>query len=196
MKNLFSIFWALFMFQHYIVDGGAGGGDDDPAGGGDVGDVDIDDDNLDGDDPAGTGGDDKDGKNSTGESPSTEDVLKLQQQIKELQEDKNTRESNEAQTSILSGLKTKYPEFEASKVEEYLKELHKTDPAKAESLNNGVGWELVHLQEFAPAKIDNDDIGFGRNDGGTNRTEEIHEKLANGGSASQQDKEALLSKFF
>ncbi len=188
MRNFHKFLLAFGIFNRFIVD-------DNGAGGGDVGDVDID---------GGVNPDDgaEPDKTSTGEI-STDDFLQLKTKladadktIKELAQDKELREKKEAQTSTINNLKGKYPEFDDSKVRDFLVELHKTNPDQAQELNNAVGWELVHLQNFAPKPVDNDVVDFGRNSGGVDRKDAIYEKLNSGGKASFNDKKALLSKYF
>lgn len=173
--RLFKFLFAILMFNRFIID--------DDGAGGDIGDIEIDDIN-----PA-TNGDD------TKSTPSTDEILTLQKTVKELQDNLAAKEEEEARKSILTGLQKSYPTFEADKVKEFLIELHKTNPQKAQELNTPLGWELIHLQNFEPKKGNNDYVDFGRN-GGIDRSGEVLEKLDNGGRATLQDKKALLGKYF
>ena len=182
-KHFLKILLSLGLFGSYVVDNdGAGGG-------GDLGDVDIGDE---GDDP---------GENSTGGS-SEPDLKTLQEQLKSandaittLKEDQTTRQRAETHKQVLDDLKSRHPDFDAEKIKEHLVKLHSENPEKAESLNNAVGFELLYLQNFAPKSVNNDEVEFGRNNGGIDRSAEIMEKISNGGRASLQDKKALLGKF-
>ena len=180
-KSFYHFLVKFGLFNKFIVD------DDDGAGGngGGVEDIEIEDENdIEPDDE----------KNSSGENVGTDDILQLQQKIKDLEEDKEAREHKEALDTVLSNLKSKHPEFKAEDIENHLKELYKTDPEKAESLNNAVGYELVYLQEFAPKPVDNDEVNFGRN-GGVDRRDEVRDKIKDGGSITFEDKRTLLSKY-
>jgi len=188
LKNRFYLLLSsLGMFGNYVVDdNGAGAGS-----GSDVGDVDIDD--IDDDGAGADAGADK--KTSPGESDEPDDIKTLKQQIDDLEKDKEQRDKQEAHKQVVSNLQTKYPEFDADKIKNHLVEMYKTDPEKAEGLNNELGFELLHLQEFAPKNVDNDEVEFGRNNGGASRVDEVREKVKSGGSLSFEDKRTLLSKF-
>lgn len=187
LKNRFYLLLAsLGMFGNYVVD------DDGAGSSGDVGDIDIDDDGAD-DDGADDGGKEK--KPSTSESSEPDDIKTLKQQIDDLKKDKEQRDKQEAHNQVVSNLQTKYPEFDADKIKNHLVEMYKTDPEKAEGLNNELGFELLYLQEFAPKNVDNDEVEFGRNNGGTSRVDEVREKVKSGGSLSFEDKRTLLGKY-
>jgi hypothetical protein len=174
VKSYFRFLLAFALFNHFIVDDdGAGDADD-------IGDIDIDDEKD----------DEAEIKTSTGEI-STDELLKLKQKveksdslIEDLKKDKEVREKKEYQNSIFKGLKDKYSTFDEEKVKEHLVEMYKTNPEKAESLNDANGWELVYLQNFAPKPVENDEIDFGRNSGGVDLKEEYKEKLSSGQALS------------
>ncbi len=183
--GLFAFLKQMGLFGSYAVDdAGAGAGDD-------IGDLDLDD--L-GDD-AGAGGNpnpdgDGDDKTSTGES--LEELKAMQKKIQELEADKEARENQEAQQRAISNLEQKYDGFDANAVKDYLVELNKTDPDKAQALNNSVGWENVWITELAP-KVDNDAISFGRNVAPVDRSEEVLEKV-NEGTVTFADEQDVLGK--
>ncbi len=188
MLKFFSFLTLFMMFNHYVVD--------DTAGGGDIGDIDIDDDDgIDGADD-GTDNSSNGNSNNSNESGKSDEIDKLKKQVDDLQADKTSRDNTDATNTAVAQLQSKHQGFESNKVQEYLTELNKTDPEKANSLNNPIGWENVWLNEFAPANVDNDNPAMGRNVAPVDRSDEIREKLSNGGSASSNDKKALLGKFF
>lgn len=188
MNKLLKLLVSLGLFGNYAVDDdGAGSGDDK-----DIGDEDIGD-----EDDKGAGGKEI----SPGEKHNTDDILKLQQEIKDskaeidtLTKDKETRETNTARDAIIAGIKQNHPEFDDSKIVERLKEIHKTDPAKAESLNNSAGWELLHIQEFAPKKVENDFFDLGRNGEYEDRSEEMMKKVEGGEWLSVEDELEVYGK--
>ena len=191
---LFRLFIMLGIFGLFAADdGGAGGGDDgDQGDGGDVGDRDINDDkgNPAGGDSGNGGGDDK----GQGQDDGSEQIKTLQQQIKDLQDDKEARENKEALNRALSDLRTRHKGFDDAKVKDHLVKLHETDPQKAAMLNNPVGWENIWLNEFAERDVNNDDPSFGRNSGGVDRRAELNEKLASGMPLSLEDQMVYFSK--
>lgn len=95
---------------------------------------------------------------------------------------------------LVSEIKTRHADFNPDQIRNYLVELNKTDPAKAESLNNSVGWELLHLQNFAAKPVNNDYFGHGREGGGVDRSTEILERVSSG-NVSVADQAAVLAKY-
>ena len=190
MKKWYSFLFAFVMFNHFIVDGdGAGSGGDDA---GDVGDIDINDDDIDdGDDSTDKTSNDKSDNNN---EDSKTDVDKLQKQIDELQADKTARERATATSDAIKELGDKHNGFDSNKVKEYLTELNKTNPDKANMLNNPVGWENVWLNEFASKEVDNDNPAFGRNIAPVDRSEEVLEKVKDGEWLSVEDELQVYGK--
>jgi uncharacterized protein (UPF0335 family) len=186
-NGLFAFLKQLGLFGSYIVDDeGAGAGDID-----DIGDIDIDDISDDTDPKDGGEPNPKDGEDQTSTGGS-EDIEALRKQIEELQADKEARESAEAQNQAIAQLQNQYDGFDSKAVKDYLVELNKTDPEKAESLNNQVGWENVWLTQIAP-KVNNDVVSFGRNVPPVDRTEEVLEKV-NNGTVTFADEQDVLGK--
>lgn len=143
--SLFKILGVLGMFG-LSVDGGdgGGGGDNPPADEGkQLGDEDIKDNDV---------LDDKDDK-----------YKDLESKVKTLDEIISKEQKEKAVNTAVAGIKTDYPTFDESKIIDKLKEIQKTDSAKAAALNNPAGWELLHLKYFEPKNVDNDDFDGGRN---------------------------------
>lgn len=147
--SLFRILGALGMFGLSIDGGdGGGGGDNPPAGDNPLGDEDIkDNDVLDGD---------KDNK-----------LKDLESKVKSLDEIVTKKQQEEAVNTAVSNIKKDYPTFDDKKILDKLNEINKTDPKRAEALNNPAGWELLHLKYFQPKDVDNDDFDGGRNNKNT-----------------------------
>ncbi len=182
MKKWYSFLFAFVMFNHFIVDGdGAGNGGDGDV---DIGDVDIGD---------STDKTSKEKENNTNED-SKSDVDKLQKQVDELTADKTARESETATSNAIKELGDKHNGFDSNKVKEYLTELNKTNPDKANMLNNPVGWENVWLNEFAHKEVDNDNPAFGRNIAPVDRSEEVLEKVKDGKWLSVEDELQVYGK--
>jgi hypothetical protein len=179
-KNfLLRLFSMLGITGSYAVDvDGAGGGD------GDIGDVDITDDDTDADDPNTqdpTESDKTSNQNdNNNDDDSKSDVETLRKQVEDLQADKEKRENETAINNAIAELQSKHTGFDDAKVKEYLTELNKTDPGKANMLNNPVGWENVWLNEFASKEVQNDHPSFGRNVAPVDRSEEFNQKLESG----------------
>lgn len=142
--SLFKILGVLGMFG-LSVDGGdgGGGGDNPPADAGkQLGDEDIKDDDV---------LDAKDDK-----------YKDLESKVKTLDEIVSKEQKEKAVSTAIAGIKTDYPTFDESKIIDKLKEIQKTDPAKAAALNNPAGWELLHLKHFESRKVDNDEFDSSR----------------------------------
>ena len=181
--TIFSFLWSKMMFQNYIVDNdGAGGGDDNT----DIGDIDINDDDID------NNNDDTDNSsngnsNNSNESGNSDELEKLRKQVETLQADKVARDTTDATNTAVAELQSKHQGFESNKVQEYLTELNKTNPEKANELNTPVGWENIWLNEFATANVNNDSPSFGRNVAPVDRSEEVLEKVKDGEIISVND---------
>lgn len=146
--SLFKILGVLGMFG-LNIDGGDGGGSSDvpPAGtppqdDSSHRDVDIKDEDL---------------------KENSDDKLKdLESRVKSLDEIVSKKQKEEAVNTAVASIKTDYPTFDESKIIDKLKEIQKTDPAKAAALNNPAGWELLHLKHFESRKVDNDEFDSSR----------------------------------
>ena len=192
MKKLgmFRFLFAFMMLNHFIIDGeGAGSGGDDA--GGDIGDIDIDDENNGADDEADKTSKEKD--NNINED-SKNDMATLKKELDELKADKEKRESDTAVNIAIKELGDKHNGFDSNKVKEYLTGLNKTNPDKANMLNNPVGWENVWLNEFASKEVDNDNPAFGRNIAPSDRSEEVLEKVKDGEWLSVEDELQVYGK--
>ena len=189
MFKFFKFLTLFMMFNHYIVDNdGAGSGDDI----GDIGDIDIDDDENGGaDDSADKSSKEKD--NNINED-SKNDIATLKKELDELKADKEKRESDNAVNIAIKELGDKHNGFDSNKIKEYLTELNKTNPDKANMLNNPVGWENVWLNEFASKEVDNDNPAFGRNIAPVDRSEEVLEKVKDGEWLSVEDELQVYGK--
>jgi hypothetical protein len=101
-------------------------------------------------------------------------------------------ERAKAVDSLVDEIKTRHADFDGDKVRNYLVELNKTDRAKAESLNNPVGWELLHLQNFAAKDVQNDFFNHGRGGQVVDRSSELLERVQDGLSVA--DEAVVLAK--
>ena len=89
--------------------------------------------------------------------------------------------------SLEGSIKTRVPEFSMSAVVDGLKELHKSDPAKAAYYNaSEAGLEAYHRDHLANvAKGDN--VNSGSHSGGGSDMESVLEKARGGHKASQRE---------
>ena len=95
------------------------------------------------------------------------------------------RAVSKAEAEIVS----RNPGFKLNEVHAYLKEIHKTDPNRAESLNNPAGWEMVYKAEIAPAKVEADAVNHGRKAADNPERDGIISKIKSGdGSLSDRAK--------
>jgi hypothetical protein len=186
--TLFNFLFSFMMFNYIVDDNGAGGGDDIDIGDIDISDDDIDDNSADTDKKA-----EQNSNNTTDDSKS--DIETLKKELDELKADKEQRESEVATNKAISELSSKHNGFDSNKVKEYLVGLNKTDPEKANMLNNPVGWENVWLNEFASVDVDNDNPNFGRNITPVDRSEEVLEKVKDGEWLSVDDELEIIGKY-
>ena len=182
MKNslLIKLFLSLGLFGFFVDGADAGGGD----AGADDFDVDIDDDADDVDDVS---------KNDGADEPKKDDTEDLRKQLQEQKEYIEEQKRKEAVNNTISELKTKHKDFDDKKILNFLTELHKTDPAKAEALNNPIGWENIHLTEFQTKEVRNDHPTLGRNVTPVNRKDKLEEKLNSGQSLSVDEQAEYFS---
>lgn len=147
--SLFKILGVLGMFGLSVDggDGGGGGSDTPPANTPPADnshrDADISDDDL------------KENDDSK--------IKDLEEKLKNLDEIVSKDVQQKAVDNAVKNIKTDYPSFDETKIIDKLKEIQKTDPKRAESLNNPAGWELLHLKFFQTREVDNDDFDAGRN---------------------------------
>lgn len=89
---------------------------------------------------------------------------------------------------------SRVPGFSLSAVHQYLKEMHKTDPAGAMALNNPKGWEMVYKAEIAPAKVEADAVNHGRKAADNPERDGIVSKLRSG-DGSLGDRANLFEQY-
>ena len=177
--KFFSVFSFLFSFLTlFIVDPKDGGGSDDTKDGEGDGSGGSDDSSTGDGDSSGGSDDPKDGEES--------ELQRLKRIVYE-------NERIKAVTSVVSEIKSRLKDFDENKIRNYLLELKKTDPQKAEQFNNPVGWELIHLQHFADKEVDNDYFNHGRGGESVDRSAEIYARVKNGG-VSRADEAIALRK--
>jgi len=181
MNKFYRFLFALCSFNSFIVDDAAGGSDDD---------IDIDDIDIDDEDDANTDSNSNDNSNNNDESNSTS----LEDTVKALQAKIQAREDADLLTNTLNELGEKHKGFDSSKVKDYLVELNKTDPERANALNNPIGFENIWLTQFRENTVDNDNPNFGRNVKPVDRSEEINEKISSGETLTIQDEIAFYGK--
>lgn len=176
--NLFSLLIKLGLFGFSVDGAEEGGSNGEPENSGTGGsnedrDHDLDDNNLDG-----ASNDNKDAEKDD-----------LQKRLEQLEQDKDTREQQEAVNRAVDGLKQEYKTFDPDAIKEKLKEIHEKDPELAERLNNPTGWENLHLKYFEPREVDNDDF-----DTGDKKDEkfDFDESMA---AAQKGDQDALLAVY-
>lgn len=105
----------------------------------------------------------------------------------EIKADKDSKEFN----AEISELESKHEGFSKDKVHEYLKELHKSNPEKADKLNNSVGWENIWITELQPKEVENDNPNMGRNVNPVERASEVLDSVAGGGVTLADEQDVL-----
>jgi len=84
--------------------------------------------------------------------PTTPSMAELdketKQTLEELRAFKEEAQMKQAIEDASDALREEYPSFDLEKISTLLKEMHKSDPAKAERYNNPRGWETLHLKHF------------------------------------------------
>lgn len=114
----------------------------------------------------------------------------LEQLMAPMQEMMQERAVNTAVKDISSRVNG----FDLDKVHAHLKEIHKENPTRAESLNNPAGWELLWKAELAQKSVSTDAVNGGRNvdtDGGRSA---LKERIRNG-EAGVHERQALFEKY-
>lgn len=114
----------------------------------------------------------------------------LAELVAPIQEYAQEKAINTAVTDISS----RHEGFDIKKVGEYLNELHKTDPKKAESLNNPQGWELTWMRELATKAVKADEVNGGRNVSVDSDIGDLIKKI-NSGNGSIDDHTELFMKY-
>lgn len=188
---LIKLFMMLGLFGLFTADDGAGGGGDfDP---------DLDDDQ---DDGAGAGDDAGDGGAAGGDGGGAAGVdnkgagagaddsklANMEAKLQKQQEFIDAQQNKEKVRVAIDGLKGQYDDFDETKVLNYLNELQKTDPEKAASLNNPLGWENIYLTQFQTKEPENDHPTLGRNVKPVNRKDDLQAKIDKGETLSLNEK--------
>lgn len=189
MFKMLRLFFGLFLFSRFIVDGDGAGGS-----GSYYDDVDIDDDagvNNGSDTPPDT----KDAKQNTEAPPNESDerIKSLEAKLKEQEEFIQQQKNQTAVSEAVADIKTRYSDFDEKKVYEHLKKMNETDPKKAQAYNNPIGWENIWHQ-IKPTTPTNDSFTRGRNTPPVNRDDEVF-SLVKSGSATLADEADVVAKY-
>ena len=86
------------------------------------------------------------------------------------------------------------PDFNLTAVHAHLKEIHKSDPARAEALNNPAGWEMLWKAELASAKVEADAVNHGRKAADNPERDGIISKIRSG-DGSLGDRANLFEQY-
>lgn len=165
-KILMMAFWIPFN-----EDDGMGGADDGDAGG--------------------------DGSNTPAEptpNPNNDSVTLSREELSQLTAPMQELLQERAVNNAVSDIKGRFGDFDLSAVHTHLKELHKSDPAKAEALNTPAGWELIWEAKLSPKSVSADAVNSGRNvdaDGGRGA---LVDRVRNG-EASIHERASLFEKY-
>lgn len=160
--------YLLLAARPLFFDGGEGGGTGDGDGASDNNNSD----NSGGTTPAQS--------TTTTATPQPEVVSISKEQFESIQQAVGEMATERAITKATEDITTRVPDFKLSEVHAHLKELHKTDPARAEALNNPVGWEMVWKAEIAPATVTPDPVNHGRRFDDSGSRKDLISKAQNG----------------
>ncbi len=109
------------------------------------------------------------------------DVVSIsKEQFESIQQAVGEMATERAITKATEDIAARVPDFKLSEVHAHLKELHKTDPARAEALNNPAGWEMVWKAEIAPATVTPDPVNHGRRFDDSGSRKDLISKAQNG----------------
>ena len=123
------------------------------------------------------------------------DVLTIpREQFESIQQAVGEMASERAVAKATEDIVSRVPDFKLSDVHAHLKELYKTDPARAEALNNPVGWEMVWKAELAAAKVEADAVNHGRKAAEDPERDGIISKIKSG-DGSIYDRAKLYEKY-
>lgn len=123
------------------------------------------------------------------------DVVSIsKEQFESIQQAVGEMATERAITKATEDIAARVPDFKLSEVHAHLKELHKTDPARAEALNNPAGWEMVWKAEIAPARVEADAVNHGRKAADDPERDGIVSKIRSG-DGSINDHAKLLEKY-
>ncbi len=171
----------LGLFGSYVVENEGAGGD----GANDEFDDEFDDANPDDD----NSNDDNSNDDNSDDDNSDETSKRIADLEKKLEE----QEQDKLYHSTISEIKEKHKDFDENKIKNFLSELHKTDPQKAKSLNNPLGWEVIHNDNFSKKAVDNDNPNFGRNVDPVERATEVFEAVKSG-TVTLADEQDVMGK--
>lgn len=123
------------------------------------------------------------------------DVVSIsKEQFESLQQAVGEMATERAITKATEDIAARVPDFKLSEVHAHLKELYKTDPARAEALNNPAGWEMVWKAEIAPARVEADAVNHGRKAADDPERDGIVSKIRSG-DGSIYDRAKLYEKY-
>jgi len=150
------------------------------------------------DDGMGDGVDVGEGDTAVSSEPSTPNVSdavtlsreELAQLTAPMQELLQERAVNNA----VADIKGRVSDFNLDAVHNHLKEIHKTDPARAEALNNPSGWELLYKAEIAPKSVSADAVNSGRNVDAEGGRQALINRVKQG-DASVHERASIFEKY-
>lgn len=175
--------WLLALFSMMLFSGIV----DDEGGGGDV---EIDDFEIDDEEPGAEEGDNEGGekveKPDNPPDEKKEDEEDLKKRLEALEREKEQADAEKAVVAATTALKEKYGDFDIEKIAGKLKAM---TPEEQEAYNNPVGWEALHLKYFAKEDVsDPFDPGRSTSDAPFD-VEKAYERVQKG------DKKAVLDLF-
>lgn len=188
MFKTLRLFFGLFLFSRFIVDGDGAGGDSY------YDDIDIDDNDGGEPTPTVTSKDDKQTTTPTVATPDpSKKIEELETKLKEQEEFISQQKNQTAITEAISDIKTRMADFDEKAVYEHLKKMNETDPKKAQAYNNPIGWENIWNQ-IKPVAPSNDRFTRGRNTEPVNRDDEVFSLVKSGG-ATLADEADVVAKY-
>jgi uncharacterized protein (UPF0335 family) len=174
LKHLFKLLSMMGVFGSCVVDDSGSGSDIDFESY--DSDIDLDQGNNDTSDAKGD-----EGENSKDVvAPDTKADDEIMARLEAIEARNQALEQEKMLNDAIGKLQSEHKGFDAEAVKTRLKEIHKEDPARAEELNNPLGWENLWLKELSPKEVQNDNISFGRNVDPVDRHEEFMEKIGSG----------------
>lgn len=127
------------------------------------------------------------------EAPTAKETAEAEKAMfdEESQELLNLLKIERATRLAIDEIKKRMNDFDERKVESYLKELNKKDPARANSLNNPIGWELV-WERIKPREVADDELQYKKDDASYQKG--LEEKLSKGEGLSLEEQAEFLRK--
>lgn len=138
------------------------------------------------------GGSESEGNTNGGNEENEEDDTKAE--LARLKSIVDENERIKAVNTAVLEIQSRHGDFDENKIRNYLLALKESDPRKFQELNNPIGWELIHLQNFAAKEVDNDDFNIGRGGEPVDRSAEIFEQVQKGG-VTRADEALALGKY-